>query len=47
MKLRLHSSMRCGGRTRVFQHNGIDFYGIGRALVRDLMSGSLAKAPVA
>src|SRR6201997_5300293 len=26
--------------TRFFQHNGIDFYGIGRALVRDLMSGS-------
>src|SRR6476659_10104409 len=25
---------------RFFQHNGIDFYGIGRALVRDLMSGS-------
>src|SRR2546430_13822473 len=26
--------------TRFFQHNGIDFYGVGRALVRDLMSGS-------
>src|SRR6266487_4135602 len=26
--------------TRFFQHNGIDFYGIGRALVRDSMSGS-------
>src|SRR5436305_11853174 len=25
---------------RFFQHNGIDFYGIGRALARDLMSGS-------
>src|SRR5215831_1268521 len=25
---------------RFFQHNGIDFYGIGRALMRDLMSGS-------
>src|SRR5947208_10898226 len=25
---------------RFFQHNGIDFYGIGRALGRDLMSGS-------
>src|SRR5438046_6576184 len=25
---------------RFFQHNGIDFYGVGRALVRDLMSGS-------
>src|SRR6476620_12153173 len=25
---------------RFFQHKGIDFYGIGRALVRDLMSGS-------
>src|SRR3989440_8971854 len=26
--------------TRFFQHNGIDFYGVSRALVRDLMSGS-------
>src|SRR5205809_151197 len=26
--------------TRFFQHNGIDFYGVGRALVRDLLSGS-------
>src|SRR2546430_2328861 len=26
--------------TRFFQHNGIDFYGVGRALIRDLMSGS-------
>src|ERR1700737_263615 len=26
--------------TRFFQHNGIDFYGIVRALVRDLLSGS-------
>src|SRR5213595_1861043 len=26
--------------TRFFQHNGIDYYGVGRALVRDLMSGS-------
>src|SRR5213596_3822337 len=26
--------------TRFFRHNGIDFYGVGRALVRDLMSGS-------
>src|SRR6266446_1380813 len=26
--------------SRFFQHNGIDFYGVGRALVRDLMSGS-------
>src|SRR2546421_6124769 len=26
--------------TRFFQHNGIDFYGIGRALVRDIMSHS-------
>src|SRR6267143_2574371 len=26
--------------TRFFQHNGIDFYGVGRALVRDLMTGS-------
>src|SRR5881396_3160601 len=26
--------------TRFFQHNGIDFYGGGRALVRDLLSGS-------
>src|SRR6058998_3847645 len=25
---------------RFFQHNGIDFYGVGRALVRDLLSGS-------
>src|SRR5438309_1965875 len=26
--------------TRFFQHNGIDFYGVGRALMRDLLSGS-------
>src|SRR5881275_2546202 len=26
--------------TRFFQHNGIDFYGVGRALLRDLTSGS-------
>jgi penicillin-binding protein 1A len=26
--------------TRFFQHNGIDFYGVGRALIRDLLSGS-------
>src|SRR5213079_3348673 len=26
--------------TRFFQHNGIDFYGVGRDLVRDLLSGS-------
>src|SRR5216110_3371706 len=26
--------------TRFFQHNGIDFYGVSRALVRDLTSGS-------
>ena len=26
--------------TRFFQHNGIDFYGVGRALMRDIMSGS-------
>src|SRR5438132_322024 len=26
--------------TRFFQHNGIDYYGVSRALVRDLMSGS-------
>src|SRR5207249_7787277 len=26
--------------TRFFQHNGIDFYGVGRALVRDLLSGA-------
>src|SRR5213596_4400398 len=25
---------------RFFQHNGIDFYGVGRALMRDLLSGS-------
>src|SRR5213593_3926523 len=25
---------------RFFQHNGIDFYGVGRALIRDLLSGS-------
>ena len=26
--------------TRFYKHNGIDWYGIGRALVRDIMSGS-------
>src|SRR5438445_13144187 len=26
--------------TRFFQHNGIDFYGVGRAFARDLLSGS-------
>src|SRR3954469_9779416 len=26
--------------TRFFQHNGIDFYGVGRALMRDLLSHS-------
>src|SRR5437763_4771469 len=26
--------------TRFFQHNGIDFYGVGRAFVRDVLSGS-------
>src|ERR1700736_252677 len=26
--------------TRFFQHNGIDFYGVGRALIRDLLSAS-------
>src|SRR5438477_997626 len=26
--------------TRFFQHNGIDFYGVGRALVRDILSRS-------